>query len=326
MTGSLRVGLVVGLCCAILAVGGFAQEGSAPRAPDSPEGLGLAARYPGDVGIEQHDAVVLAEGFEDDRLPERGFYDLKDWGKNLKITEEEHADGTHSLEVFYPKGSTGPWLRAPRLKGYETLYVRYYRNWEKDWDWGGPGDGNGHDGMIYLEPPGGPEHTYQEAHKLRIYLECASKVYGPWKRGFFGICISQKGQDPTLFESYKGFEAQGARVSGNEFRFPTVTGKRTPIVPGRWYCIETMVRMNTVGQADGAVKQWIDGVLTFDVDGIILRDGNNPELKVRQWWLGPYFHDGTTKNQSSFLDALVVATEYIGPIAPLTSVGAREQE
>ena len=53
--------------------------------------------------------------------------------------------------------------------------------------------------------------------------------------------------------------------------------------------------------------------VAFDVDGIILRDENNPQVRVRQWWLGPYFHGGTTRDQSSFLDALVIATDYVGP-------------
>ena len=72
--------------------------------PGLPEGPGLAARYPGDVGIEQDDAVVLAEDFEDDRLTERGEsnhsrFDLRRRAERSRPNEEQTLDPRHRLQV-----------------------------------------------------------------------------------------------------------------------------------------------------------------------------------------------------------------------------------
>jgi len=294
------------------------RAGEAAAGGPLPRGSGLAAKYLKDAGIAGDPAVIFHEDFEDDRMPARGWYDLRGWGKNQTVTRDEHMTGRGCLRLHFPKGSSGPFNRAPQLAPkQDRLHFRWYRKWEPSWDWGGKGDGNGHDAMLYIEPPGGAKHAYHEEARMRVYLENVSKVYGKWKRGFFGIAIcSVNRQDKAaLFDSYKKHVAAGGKVMGTaEFRFPTVTGKRTPIRTGRWYCVETMVKMNTPGKADGRVRQWIDGVLTFDVGEIMLRDRANPDLAVRQWRLGPYFHGGTPKDQTCYLDSLVIAKSYIGPV------------
>ncbi|MCK4300485.1 MAG: hypothetical protein KAX80_13165, partial [Planctomycetes bacterium] len=58
------VALFAGACLlALLTTASSAQEGSGPRAAGLPEGAGLAAKYPGDVGIEGDEAVVFVENF-----------------------------------------------------------------------------------------------------------------------------------------------------------------------------------------------------------------------------------------------------------------------
>ena len=61
MIGNVSTG---SLCiCLLLVAVAFAQEGSASGTA-LPQGPGLAARYPGDKGIEKDRAVVFAENFE----------------------------------------------------------------------------------------------------------------------------------------------------------------------------------------------------------------------------------------------------------------------
>ncbi|MBN1674640.1 MAG: hypothetical protein JXR37_26575 [Kiritimatiellae bacterium] len=78
--------------------------------------------------------------------------------------------------------------------------------------------------------------------------------------------------------------------------------------------VEYMGKMNTPGKADGELRAWIDGELQYEITGVMLRDEKTSDVTWRRWWLGPYFHGGTTKEQSSFLDSLVMATVYIGPV------------
>ena len=58
----------------------------------------LADRYPGDVGIEKDPAVIFAEGFEGEALPQvayekpGGFYDLKAYPELMHATDKEAED------------------------------------------------------------------------------------------------------------------------------------------------------------------------------------------------------------------------------------------
>jgi hypothetical protein len=99
---------------------------------------------------------------------------------------------------------------------------------------------------------------------------------------------------------------------GNSFAPPA------PAVPerGRWYAMEMMVQANTVGKADGRQAFWIDGRLAGDFGGIEWR--TTGDLKINAFWLMSYVTDRWTKNKTNRVgfDDVVVATEYIGPIAP----------
>jgi hypothetical protein len=107
------------------------------------------------------------------------------------------------------------------------------------------------------------------------------------------------------------------------------------IYAGRWYCIETELKLNTVmpnapGFApDGEVRAWVDGRLVYDRTGMVFRtlplvdapyrpDQLRPcrELGVMALWLN-WFHGGKTMNtvdRTLFYTGLVWSTSYIGPM------------
>lgn len=278
----------------------------------------LAEQYPRDKGIGKDPAVIFHEDFEDDRLKERGWYDLAGWGKSLTVSDDDQATGRRSLKLFYPKGKTGPWCRAPHFdKGYDTVYVRYYRKWSDDWDWGGPGDGNGHDTRLVSGGPDTPRRAYKNHDKNVLMMESCTH-FDPWKRGLFGLMLHNKPSvfNDTLKQSYKRKEQDGHKLRGREWWLATTDQSRSPkSEPGQWYCVEYMASMNTPGREDGEIKAWIDGKLYYHIKDVLIRDESMPDLQWRRWWIGPYFHGGTTKDQSSYIDSIVIATKYIGPIA-----------
>ena len=95
--------------------------------------------------------------------------------------------------------------------------------------------------------------------------------------------------------------------------------------PERWYCIEQYVKMNTlsgpydalgngIGNADGILRGWIDGVMVFEKKDIIFR--KHPAIRVDEVWLSHY-HGGVIPAEAEHdfeMANLVVASAYIGPM------------
>ena len=108
---------------------------------------------------------------------------------------------------------------------------------------------------------------------------------------------------------------------------------------GRQYCIETEIKLNTIDvvaktwRADGELRAWVDGRLTYEQTGLIFRttDGfatlpayNPSKLRptakngITRLWMN-WFHGGHTQNtvdRNIFYSGLVWARSYIGPMKP----------
>ncbi|MHC4539367.1 MAG: polysaccharide lyase, partial [Planctomycetota bacterium] len=83
----------------------------------------------------------------------------------------------------------------------------------------------------------------------------------------------------------------------------------------RWYCIEQYVRMNTPQKNDGILRGWVDGRLAFEKTDVRMRDVS--DLKIQCIWVNLY-HGGTWAADSDdhlFIDNIVIARRYIGPLA-----------
>ena len=84
----------------------------------------------------------------------------------------------------------------------------------------------------------------------------------------------------------------------------------------RWYAVETYVKMNTPGVADGVIRGWVDGVLSYEKTNMMFRKVGHDNLHVRTVWLN-VFKGGTDGNCSDsyiYLDQMVVASSPIGVI------------
>ena len=92
------------------------------------------------------------------------------------------------------------------------------------------------------------------------------------------------------------------------------TGYRGFLEKNRWYCIEQHVKLNTPGEKDGILRAWVDGRPAFEKTDIRFRHVDR--LKIEQIWMNVY-HGGTAASpydQHLFVDNVVIATKYIGPM------------
>ena len=83
----------------------------------------------------------------------------------------------------------------------------------------------------------------------------------------------------------------------------------------RWVCVEQFLRLNTPGKKDGVIRGWVDGGVAFERTDVMFR--KTPKLKIEQVWMNVY-HGGkaaSPSDQHLFIDQVVVARDYIGPLA-----------
>ncbi|MFZ5862695.1 MAG: polysaccharide lyase [Nitrospirota bacterium] len=233
--------------------------------------------------------ILLQEDFEDSNLSSRGWYDMARWGTEQFISTTQARSGSASLEVRYQSGSTGPYMRH-QFSGQNRVYTRYYRKWASNWRWSTvPGPHDTYLFAMYGQQYFAPTETY-----LTVYTDAVYQGLPSWQPGTIGLQTKRSLQG----ESYRTLTS----LSQPPARF----------VLDQWYCVEVMATMNTPGSSDGRLQLWLDGTPIFDVSGRLLRDANNAGLQFDQFMFGPYFHGGTSQVQSTWIDALVIATERVG--------------
>lgn len=347
----------VALLVIALALPGAAQDDTRPPAGDDanqpapppraalPEGAsGLAAKYPGDRGLENDPAVLVIESFEHGTVADlaRRWDDVKNPGGHaLQFVERDapaHADGSRSLRITATLASdTGGHLYRRLPRAVDTLFARFHVKFPADasythhfvhlggynpataWPQGGAGE----------RPAGDKRMTLGiEPHGERGKIEPPGtwSFYSYWHR--MNVCPD-------------------GRFWGNVFQPETL--ERIP--RGQWQCVEVMMKLNTVGKSDGEAALWVDGKLVMHIapgvrvhvwntgakvtlasesdresrryDGIDWR--GSEELRINFFWLLYYVtanvfrQNGTAAppaTQSVQFDNIALATSYIGPIQP----------
>jgi hypothetical protein len=232
--------------------------------------------------------ILFQEDFEDGNLSARGWFDVARWGTELFLSTTEHRTGTGSLEVRYQVGSTGPWMRHG-FPGRDRVYTRYYRKWAANWRWN-PNVGP-HDTYLfgmYGQQWFAPTQTY-----VTVYTEAFYQGLPGWQPGSIGLTTRRY-------------------LQGESYRTMTSLNPPPRYQLDRWYCVETLATMNAPGSSNGSIQVWVDGAPMFDVQNLVLRDAANATLTFDQFMWGPYYHGGAPQVQSSWIDALVVATERVG--------------
>ncbi len=277
-------------------------EAAVPVFPMPPVRQGLAAGFPGDIGIEKGPDVIFATGFEEGGgwkskwAVAQGEVDVVGIDSRLRF---EPLVG-YALRVNLKKGSNfGSDLRL-NTKNYgrepEELFFRYYLRLADDWN--PTKDGGKMPGMA---------GTYNTAG----WGGRRSDGTNGWsaRGGFLRI---YEGDHPmqglTQLVTY-AYHAEMGGVYGDHWPWPGALLERN-----RWYCIEQQIALNHPASADGAIRVWIDGRLVMVRTNVRYRSVDS--LRIEDVWLNVY-HGGmepSPHDQHLFVDNVVVARSYIGPM------------
>lgn len=299
--------------CANVSAGADVAASPKNAEPGAVARTGLAARYPGDEGIETDRAVLFVDDFETGDLKEiggrwggagwAGMTADDDLADRMALTDEVHASspGRRSVKLRFAYLYT-------HMRGADTVHVRYYIRFH-------------------------PEAGYP--HHLPFLL--ADRQPTPWPKGFagkkpvgdqfFGTALdawSDWGRlpPPGQWMLYSYWQEMKPDGRGDYWGNNLIPPDQQAIEPGRWYCMEMMIQANSKPElADGRQAFWVDGKLVGQFEGFRWRSSD--KLKLNSFWL---LHDGETGSSISndkhhatrkydiWFDDLVIATEYIGPV------------
>jgi predicted amidohydrolase len=318
---------------------------SAPKEDPKPDSAqGIAAKYPGDAGIDKDARVVFVENFEAPSLDDV----TKRWEtvtqpETMSLTDDipKASGGKRSLLMAYVggKGSGGHLYR--RLQpGYEKLHGRFYVKFDPDCapihhfgtNLGGNYPSTPWPSVRAGQPPAGDKSFWTG-------IEPFGKN---WVWDYYTYWCDMRGSPPR------------GQTWGNTFvRDPELKVER-----GKWICVELMMKMNDPDDTNGEMAFWLDGKpishlgkgfpkgkWTYDKfnpgdDGEGIRwskekggperfevpAGGSPfegfrwrttkDLNINFVWLYLYMTQAPEGHVSRvWFDDVVIATDYIGPLA-----------
>lgn len=288
---------------------------------DLPEGDGIAAKYPGDLGLEKDPAVVLADGFEDCSSPAdlRARWSALIHPEHMSFTDDPanvHS-GRRALQFTVPQRREALAIGVDNefADEQDVLFLRWYAKFEEGYFVPGNSVHNG--GTIsahyYIDGNATPGKRADGQNKFLANYENENSTgaapgllniycYHPEQAGNFGDHFYPTG------EVVPGSATRsGAATFGPQFvARPDVTPEL-----GRWYCYEYMVKANTAGQRDGRIACWLDGKLVADFPNLRLRDVDT--LRISRFGVGLFIARNAARPNTKWYDDVVAATAYIGP-------------
>lgn len=324
------------------AVSGFAPAFAAAPFPET----GLAAKYPGDAGIERDPRVIFVENFEQASREEL----WKRWdtvgdkpGMSFSTETAPGSAGKQSLIMERAQGGPGAQLyRRLRNKeggwGYDRVFARYYVKIDPECDWihhFGPCLGGNLPATPWPSVKAG-----QPTDGAKSFWSGIEPFGNSWRWDFYTYWSEMRGSPPR------------GQTWGNSF----IRDPNLKVEKGRWICIEQMIQMNDVGESNGEQALWIDGKLvshlgkgfpkglwTYDKftpgkggggirwnrekaapERFQVPEGGAPfegfrwrtvpELNVNYVWLYIYTERPAGHRIKVWYDDVVLATEYIGPM------------
>jgi hypothetical protein len=282
--------------------------------PQAQREEGLAARYPFDQGIAEHPHVYYADDFDHqswfDTVSEAVGQKESRWSNAATLDYVTHqyiehfidADGRSALAQFDTDKNLALnldyYFRRHHEKEPEEAYFRYYLKLSPGADISGGGKLPGFGGTYNKAGWGGRSNDGYEGWSARgAFYASIDNPDSPW---FGHMPIGS-----YLYEADKDRKYGRILPWGNPL---------STISPGRWYCIEQRLKLNTPGQSDGILEVWIDGVKILSETALMFR--KTDELKIEKIWFNYYF-GGVDKPKFPFniyMDNIVIASEYIGPI------------
>ena len=348
-------GLAVGGSATMATSGVQADGGVRPSA--LPEGYGLSAAYPGDVGIANSPAVVLSEDFTGDGVEAlKGKWSTVETrnGRPLFLDTDAPLESAakRSLRIVATRGENeGGFIYKALRPGYDQLYLRFYVKFARD-------DGF-HSHFAYLRgsvdpqpwPMGGAGVRPTDSWAVGVEPSMVSNQTWPFPE-FDPPGIWHFYNYWPEMRSWENVDGTGTSFYGNTFepRQPLFAPK------DKWVCVEIMVKMNSSPEtADGEQALWIDGKVVIHAGPgtpvghwvrqfFINDEAGKPfegfrwrkdmRAQINQVGIESYVSDScfaatakyagahpglqiNTKASTVWFANVVLAKEYIGPIKPI---------
>jgi hypothetical protein len=297
-----------------------------------PEGhSGIAARYPGDRGIENDPRVIFVEHFDAgslDAIVKR--WDTAPARETMSLTDDvpaASADRTSLLVTHVGGQGTGGQLYRRLTPGFEQVFARFY---------------------VKFDPAAAPIHHFG------THLGGFNPPT-PWPQGGAGTRPRGDERFTTGVEPYGGDWAwdfytywQGMHIHGDGRYWGTTFlagAKKPPVERGQWICVEMMVKLNKPAtESNGEQAFWIDGQLWRAGGQIVthfapgrpkghwtggwwtpqaandqtfegFRWRTSEELLINYVWTYVYITAADRGHVTKvWFDNIVVARQYIGPI------------
>lgn len=301
---------------------------------------GLAAKYPGDAGIERDPNVVFVEKFEElsmDGMKRR--WESISNAEIMSFSDDTPEGRGRSLLMTYVGGQgSGGHLYRRLLPGYDRLYTRFY---------------------VKFDPRSAPIHHFVQ---VGGYNPSSSYPHGgagerPRGGGRFSTGVEPSG-DSWIWDYYTYWvDMRGSPPQGQTWGNSFVHDSNLKVARGQWICVELMIKMNDIGDTNGEMALWIDGkrvshlgknfpngkwmydkffpdkggegIRWNDVKGqaeqLMVPEGGAPfdgfrwredkRLNVNFLWLLLYVTSSPVGQVSKvWFDNIVVAREYVGPL------------
>ena len=250
--------------------------------------------------IDNAAGVLFREGFDDARLPERGWYD----GQIVRHLPEGCPRGRRlhrvPLEAGHDDSGSSSALRR-LFEPTDTVYVRFSIKLSPGWGWTGR---SYHPHLMHFLTTENDKYHGPAASHLTMYIEP--------QEGKLRLAA----QDIQNRDTRHGL-TQGPLRGGYNGTF--YDSKEALFTDDAWHCVEAMFRLNTLDlerdrpNADGIVRAWFDGKLVVERTDVILRSTDFPNMKFNQFLLAPYFGPGLLPHeQTLWIDELAVGTKRLG--------------
>lgn len=285
------------------------------RQPDTGASIqvqqGIAANYPGDVGIENDPSVVMVERFENNN-----FYQGAKWGYSspasdwtAEVIGSDSANGFQNLSgnayrIRIPAGkNVGVTIAAKTQKMMgsmpDELYFRYNLRFAS----------------IFRDTSDGgkmPGMTSDISGCGNGGRKCDGTTGWSLRGSFFNTTDPNNPVYPRILLGTYAYHADMPTTYGDHW--PWQQNGLGMVEQNRWYSVEQYVKLNTPGSKNGIIKVWIDGKLAFEKTNLNLRTVSG--WNIFQAWIDHYYGGtGTpTHNLAMYIDNMVVAKKYIGPM------------
>lgn len=276
---------------------------------------GIATNYPNDKNIGSDPAVVFADNFENYTSESQlvNHWSRVQGVKRIRITTTQHFSGTKCAEFQLPVSSSEQVSEIFKdfLPGHDTLFCRTYMKWDSGYHL----KTSNHNG-IHMRGGTATAGVPCDGIKCFVMLVQNNNIRGEAPPGYlheYAYWPSQRGGYGDHWYPDGTIDGGG---KADWLLYPAKYPDFKPLpmflpLRNKWYCYEQMVKLNTIGQNDGEVKVWVDGILRADWTNLVIHQVD--PLKIDSVSLD--LHSiGSDRLNKKWYDNVVIATSYIGPM------------